>query len=189
MASDSTLLDNGLPAINRVITTHNDSALAVFDATIPDAISWQQLAEGARFGLAYTSDTIPVDLAKDLPSYQASLTTNPPGVMIPGGTVLRYVDMPPGALSPMHRTVSLDYGVVLEGEVFLVLDSGEEKLLRRGDVAVQRGTNHAWRNGSKTLWARMLYVLQEAQEVRVNGKVLDEDYGGGISELPASKRS
>lgn len=188
MSTTTTLLDNGLPAINRVITTHNPAAEAIFDTSIPDPIKWQQLAEGARFGLAYTSNTIPVDLSSDLPAYQASLTTNPPGVMIPGGTVLRYVDMPPNALSPMHRTVSLDYGVVLEGEVWLVLDSGEEKLLRRGDVAVQRGTNHAWRNGSSTEWARMLYVLQEAEEVKVGEKVLGEDYGGGISELPASKR-
>lgn len=49
--------------------------------------------------------------------------------------------MGPGLTSPMHRTVSLDYGVVLEGEVYLVLDSGEERLMRRGDISVQRGTN------------------------------------------------
>ncbi len=61
--------------------------------------------------------------------------------------------MMPGATSPMHRTVSLDYGVVLEGEVELVLDSGEVRLLKRGHVAVQRGTNHAWRNASKSEWA------------------------------------
>lgn len=53
--------------------------------------------------------------------------------------------MSPGLLSPMHRTVSLDYGVVLEGEVELVLDSGETRVLKRGDVAIQRGTCHAWR--------------------------------------------
>ena len=40
----------------------------------------------------------------------------------------------------MHRTQSLDFGVVLEGEIELVLDSGETRLLKRGDVAVQRGT-------------------------------------------------
>lgn len=78
----------------------------------------------------------------------------------------------------MHRTVSLDYGVVLEGEVELVLDSGETRLMRRGDVSVQRGTNHAWRNKSETEWARMLYVLVEAEPIVVEGKVLGEDYGG-----------
>lgn len=92
--------------------------------------------------------------------------------------MLRIVDMRPGALSPMHRTVSLDYGVVLEGEVELVLDSGEVRLMKRGDVAIQRGTNHAWRNNSDTVWARMLYVLQEAEPLEVAGQKLEEDYGG-----------
>lgn len=86
----------------------------------------------------------------------------------------------------MHRTISLDYGVVLEGEVELILDSGESRLLRRGDVVVQRGTNHAWRNVSEDAWARMLYVLQEAEEVRVGGVVLGEDYGSGMDDIRAS---
>lgn len=115
--------------------------------------------------------------SKDLSIYQDDLA-NKPGIMIPGGSVLRLVDMRPGATSPMHRTVSLDYGVVLEGEVELVLDSGETRIMRRGDVSIQRGTNHAWRNVSGTEWARMLYVLFEAEPVIIGGKVLGEDYGG-----------
>ena len=114
----------------------------------------------------------------DVASY-ASYLNNPPGLVVPGGSVLRIVDMQPGALSPMHRTTSLDYGVVLEGEVELVLDSGETRLLKRGDMCVQRATNHAWRNTSETNWARMLYVLLEANPVVLEGgRVLDEDLGG-----------
>ena len=67
--------------------------------------------------------------------------------------------------------------VVLEGEVWLVLDSGEEKLMRRGDISVQRGTNHAWRNKSTTSWARMMYVLLESEPLEVNGAKLGEDLG------------
>jgi quercetin dioxygenase-like cupin family protein len=77
----------------------------------------------------------------------------------------------------MHRTVSLDYGVVLIGEMELVLDSGETRVMKVGDVAVQRGTNHAWRNTSKTEWARMMYVLQPSLPIKINGKPLDEDLG------------
>jgi quercetin dioxygenase-like cupin family protein len=77
----------------------------------------------------------------------------------------------------MHRTVSLDYGVVLIGEMELVLDSGETRVMKVGDVAVQRGTNHAWRNTSKTEWARMMYVLQPSLPIAINGKPLDEDLG------------
>ena len=57
----------------------------------------------------------------------------------------------------MHRTESVDYGVVIEGELTLVLDHGEV-LLRPGSVVVQRGTNHAWANRSAKP-CRMLFVL------------------------------
>jgi quercetin dioxygenase-like cupin family protein len=78
----------------------------------------------------------------------------------------------------MHRTVSLDYGVVLDGNVELILDNGLTRTMQRGDMSVQRGTIHAWRNMSKTEWARMLYVLQDAKPLEVGGKSLGEDYGG-----------
>ncbi len=104
--------------------------------------------------------------------------------MIPGGTVLRLVDMPPGATSPMHRTVSLDYGVVLDGSVELILDDGVSKVMERGDMSIQRGTIHAWKNMSKTNWARMLYILQEIEPFKVGGKPLGEDQGG--LEVPKS---
>ena len=58
--------------------------------------------------------------------------------------------MPPGATNPIHRTVSLDYGVVLEGEIEVMLDLGELRLLKCGDLAVQRATMHTWRNTSST---------------------------------------
>ena len=75
----------------------------------------------------------------------------------------------------MHRTVSLDYGIVLEGEVELVLDSGEVRAMKAGDVAIQRGTNHAWRNMSDSKWARMIYILQPSTPLEVAGKLLGEE--------------
>jgi quercetin dioxygenase-like cupin family protein len=179
LADEPKLLDNGLPTIERFITDHDSDARAVFSSQTEEHLQWQELPDGARFCLGYTTDQFPVELShgKDIESYQRYLQ-NKPGITIPGGTVLRLVDMRPGVTSPMHRTVSLDYGVVLEGEVELILDSGEVRLMRRGDVAVQRGTNHAWRNASQTKWARMMYVLQECRPLKVAGKELEEDYGG-----------
>ena len=57
----------------------------------------------------------------------------------------------------MHRTESIDYGIVLSGEIHLVLDDSET-LLKAGDVGVQRGTNHAWANRSGAR-CRMMFVL------------------------------
>ena len=61
--------------------------------------------------------------------------------------------------------------------------------MRRGDTAVQRATMHAWKNVSKTEWARMLFVLQDCEEVTVGGKVLKEDLGTGADGLQPSGNS
>jgi len=132
-----------------------------------------------EFSLMYTTLGFPISMAndQDIKAYQGYLA-NAPAITIPGGTACRTVDFPPGYTSPMHRTPSCDFGIVIEGEVELVLDSGETRLLKRGDVAVQRGTNHAWHNTSKDSWARMFYVLQSAEKVVVGDKALEEDEGG-----------
>jgi mannose-6-phosphate isomerase-like protein (cupin superfamily) len=57
----------------------------------------------------------------------------------------------------MHRTETVDYAVVLEGEIYLVLDK-EERLMQQGDFLVERGTNHAWSNRSGKP-CKMLFVL------------------------------
>lgn len=181
--------DNGLPPIHRFVTDHNDDGKAVFSNFFDETLNWRKISyEGARFGLGYTTSTTPVDLGKgaDLETYSNYLR-DPPGIVIPGGSVLRFVDLPPGAASPMHRTVSLDYGVVLEGEVDLVLDSGEVRAMKRGDVAIQRATNHQWKNRSSESWARMMYVLQESLPVNIGGRELGEDYGGMEDVRPSSR--
>ncbi|KAJ5587646.1 uncharacterized protein N7459_003411 [Penicillium hispanicum] len=176
--------------LSRFITTHDSSGQARFSTKLPEELPATMLNDGEySFGLAYTSETFPVNLNRDedISLYEKNLNS-PPGLAIPTGTVCRIVDISPGAASTMHRTVSLDYGVVLEGEVKLILDSGETRLLKRGDVAVQRGTSHAWKNVTPDVeengemvraWARMLFVLSPCQPVEVGGsRPLGEDVEG-----------
>ncbi len=59
-----------------------------------------------------------------------------------------------------HKTASLDYAIVLSGEIYALLDEGEV-LLRAGDVLIQRGTNHAWSNRTGEP-ARVAFVLIDA---------------------------
>ena len=68
----------------------------------------------------------------------------------------------PGARHPlMHRTQTIDYGIVLEGEITMVLDR-DETTIRAGDIVIQRGTNHAWANRSDRN-CRMVFVLIDGQ--------------------------
>jgi quercetin dioxygenase-like cupin family protein len=80
--------------------------------------------------------------------------------------MVRFTEMAPGAVTPMHRTETLDVGVVLEGETWLLLDDGSETRVGAGDAVVQRGTNHAWANRSDRT-VKMLFVL-------IDGTLSDE---------------
>jgi quercetin dioxygenase-like cupin family protein len=74
----------------------------------------------------------------------------------------------------MHRTLSLDYAVVLSGEIVLKLDGGREKTIKAGEVVVQRGTKHEWHNRTGE-WCRCLVVMVGSEGVRLgDGTVLDE---------------
>ena len=113
------------------------------------------------------------------------------GILPPkGGTILRIIDFPPepkdpeerrrrihatfggmytdathdkreGAHPGMHRTQTVDYAIILEGEIWAVMDKGET-LMKAGDVLVQRGTNHAWANRSSRT-ARICFVLMDGK--------------------------
>ena len=104
--------------MSNYITTHNAEGKAIFSDAFPEETKQQMIGKDAAFVLGYTTDEYPADLSgdKDIESYR-KYESQPPGLVINNGTVLRYVDVAPGHLSPMHRTVSLDYGIVLEGEI------------------------------------------------------------------------
>ncbi|KAI1057543.1 hypothetical protein LB505_010436 [Fusarium chuoi] len=181
----TTKMDNKTPAnnarkdlrtIKRFVTTHTPEGTTTFSDVLPEEAPFQTLPDNVDFALCYATDKFPVNLSDeaDIETYR-HYTKNLPGITLPTGTVLRVVDIPPGAISPMHRTISLDYGVVLEGEIDLILDSGEKRVMKRGDISVQRGTNHAWKNRSEESWARMLYVLQPATSLKVAGQELRDN--------------
>jgi mannose-6-phosphate isomerase-like protein (cupin superfamily) len=86
-------------------------------------------------------------------------------IMPVSGHLIRIIDIYPpkdgGKRTVMHRTKTLDYAVVIEGEIVLVLDDSEV-VLRKGDVAVQRGTDHAWENRTDRM-TRMAFFHIDAQ--------------------------
>lgn len=111
----------------------------------------------------------------------ADLTNTKPGLHITNGTVVRMIDFGPGVESPMHRAMSIDYGIVMDGEFELTLDSGETRIMKQGDISVQRATAHKWKNitAGETQAGRMLYVLLDCKEVLVQGKNIE----GFLGEL------
>ncbi|KAK6443023.1 hypothetical protein LTR95_000737 [Oleoguttula sp. CCFEE 5521] len=179
--------ENDLRPLIRIITTHDAEGKSIVSDKLDEKLPTTVVDNGsAIFSLPYVTQQFPVEMndGKDLDGYQKYLAS-PPGLVNTTGTVVRIVDVKPGHLSPMHRTVSLDLGIVLQGDMELVLDSGETRRMGPGDQCIQRGTMHAWRNLSDTKWARMIYVLQPSQPIVVGGKKLGEDLAT-MQGVPAS---
>ncbi|KAB8237493.1 hypothetical protein BDV23DRAFT_150114 [Aspergillus alliaceus] len=170
-----------LPNFTRHITSHNPNGKAIVHSSTES--TWQNYDnDSLRFSVAYTTSQFPADLNADadIAAHESLMATGSMGLVSPSGTVCRVVDfapVKPGTHGLMHRTQSLDYGIVLEGTIEMWLDSGEMKVMKRGDIAVQRGTMHEWRNPSETEWTRMMFVLQATKPLNVGGSVLGEDLG------------
>lgn len=180
-------LSQNLPGPTAYLTGHNESnGQAIIHSTRP--VQWQKYDDDKlAMSVAYTT-SFPPDLNKDadVQQHEQKVASGNLGLVSGGGTVLRYVDFAPSYECMMHRTQSVDYGIVLEGQIESVLDSGEVQLMGRGDVMVQRATMHAWRNPSKTEWARMIFCLQDCQPLTVGGKRMGEDLGRGTEGVPPS---
>jgi hypothetical protein len=171
-----------LPTPKRYITTHTKDGRSAFYDDISEAVTRQPITEEMDFYLMYTTSNFPVELGNDddIDKYRAFLDGSKPGLINHGGSVVRICDFKPvGDIEarPMHRTLSIDYGIVTAGKMEAWLDSGEKRLLKVGDIVVQRGTNHAWKNPSRDKWARMVFILQEAQPLTVGNEQLKEEYG------------
>lgn len=172
------------PPVRRIVTGHDAQGQSCF---VDDGASPAQKTVPERPGyrvtnLWRTGAGAGVDDADSIAQHQGVL---PPA----GGTVLRIIEWPPEPQDPvqarerlqatfkalypdadhapqpgqhpgMHRTRTVDYAIVLEGEITAIMDRGET-VMRAGDVLVQRGTNHAWANRSGRP-AKVAFVLIDA---------------------------
>ena len=169
----------------RVITGHDAKGKAVIVADEPAPNTKVRSMTGLTSTLLWVTEATPADI-----SSSADPTLGDRGVPPPAnGSVLRIVDFPPepkdglavdneavkkemglatdeGAKPArhhgMHRTRSIDYAIVLEGEIDMLLDDSEVHLMA-GDVLIQVGTNHAWVNNSDKT-CRIAFVLIDAKE-------------------------
>lgn len=168
-------------AIRRIVTTHDETGKAVILTDGPAPNVRVRPGTGITATLLWTTAPTPArytnaDRGND------TVATAPP----PGGTVLRVVEFPPEStmdhgdanplaamgLTPdtsgrlpvthphMHATDSVDYAIVIEGEIDMLLDDSEVHM-KTGDIMVQQGTNHAWVNRG-TAPCKIAFVLIDA---------------------------
>ena len=168
-----------MPSIpRRVVTGHDERGVSVFASDGPVPVV-RTAPDGALFYEVWGTDAMPAPIGPDEPDPTVGALSVPPA---PNGTKIRINEFPPGVVSPMHRTQSVDYGIVLSGEMVLVLDDSE-RVLRAGDVVVQRGTDHRWENRSEAT-ARMAFILVDGAFTTELIGTLGEGVLGGLLHDP-----
>jgi hypothetical protein len=151
----------------RIVTGHDEhgNSIILMNGEAPNSRLLAS-AGGLQRTELWETKSFPVDNSGDADGAEHTNTFSP----TPQGTMFRIVEYPPDSvrlktLDPaahfggaadhggkrhpgMHKTNTIDYAIVLAGEIYAVMDKGEA-LLRAGDCLVQRGTNHAWSNRSE----------------------------------------
>jgi quercetin dioxygenase-like cupin family protein len=137
--------------------------------------------------ILYSTHSKPVDFAKDLALHEAFASAPPAPLSNKSGAIFCVVDLPPQGPSfrPfMHRGECIEYVAVISGTAEAWLEGndgkGEIKMLKPGDVVVQRGTMHAWRNPGDE-WCRVAVWLLPALPVQVGDVVLTQNLTGAAS--------
>ncbi len=154
-----------LTKLRRVVTGHDAQGRAkvLIDAQVQNVFSQRP---GAEFSVIWSSEGFPVDNdGSEDPSNKKIGTT------IDNGTVFRVVSFGPGVAPRNHRTDSIDYAVVMSGEIDMALEDGAVVHLKAGDVLVQRGTVHNWTNKG-TVPCVIAFTLIAAKPVTIDGKPL-----------------
>ena len=125
--------------VRRVVTGHDKNGKAV--VAIDEMVDYaRSLRPGHSAFVAWATDGHPIDNADPEDGRFKKVVNGDPG-----STILRVVEYGPGVASRRHRTNSVDYAIVLKGEIDMELDEGEVHL-KAGDILVQRGTIHNWTN-------------------------------------------
>ncbi|CAN1489516.1 hypothetical protein MCERE19_00153 [Spirosomataceae bacterium] len=155
--------------IRRIVTGHTQEGKAIF--TIDEEIETVVIPTGdAAMATLWTAASVPADC-----NDQTDGRIRDAGTTLKGGSVIRVVDMLPRASSPMHRSSSIDYGIVLSGEIELELEDKVFKTVGIGGIIIQNGTIHKWRNPSPSDICRIVFVLTEAKPFEVNGIPLSDE--------------
>lgn len=169
-----------LPPVHRIVTGHDEKgrAIVISNRTFESVPNPKGTA---LFTLVWTSEGTPVDNddATDGRDRKVDLT-------LPGGSVIRVVDMLPLTTAPMHRTSSLDYGIIISGSIELLLDDGTSTLVEQGGIVIQRGTIHSWHNPHADEIARVAFVLLDARPVTVDNHPLPDIHPGAVIKQSSS---
>src|SRR3954451_11647238 len=158
------------PPIRRVVTGHDAKTIAKVIMDAP-ATNHKGGASGAQSTLIWITEGAPAEMpvGEQVEDLGVRILGTPPP---PNGTRFAVITFPPGNPGRMHRTETIDYVIVMQGELDMDMDDSTVKL-KAGDGLVQGGPNHAWVNRGKEV-ARAAFVLLDAEPLGIGNPVVRE---------------
>jgi len=150
--------------LRRVVTGHDANGRAV--VKIDEVAKNSPAARPGRSAcVVWTTESFPADNTGEADEGLRNV-----GTTLKNGTVFRVVEFAPGVSPRVHRTDSIDYAVVMSGEIDMEIDDSVVHL-KAGDVLVQRGTIHNWVNRGAEPCV-IAFILIDAKPVEIGGRVL-----------------
>lgn len=160
----------------RIVTGHNEEGKGtIVSDEVIDAVS-RGMGEGINGCEIWSTESMPIDNSTTADAAQrAGYITHYNYVGSGQGTTIRITEWAPGHAYFPHRTQTLDYSILLSGEIDVLLDSNEVVHMKAGDVIVMRGVTHCWINRSDQP-AVTAFILLDAQPIETDGKTLKPLY-------------
>lgn len=144
-----------------VVTTHDAAGTAIFASDSEVPLFHPMGPTGSSFAVFDVRSAVPVNNVEPAQHYPDTIPRCPPD-----GVIFCISNIAPNFTVPMHRTLSLDYAIVLSGEIVIKLDSGEEKTVKAGEFIVQGGVNHQWINKTGEM-CRIGVVMVSAEKIKL----------------------
>jgi hypothetical protein len=144
--------------VRRIITSHNAQGKAVVG--IDDVVESRPGIMDKNVSNAFVWSTASMPCDANQPDPRLGKIELAPGR---DGTIFRVLELPPGCPAHMHKTETVDYVIMLEGECDMILDDGAEVHMNQGDMMVQNATYHGWTNRSSKP-CKIVFVLMDAKK-------------------------
>lgn len=152
-----------------IVATHAADGKSIFGADKEVPLFRPFGPAGSSFAVFDRRGAVPVNNQEAIGEYTGMLPRCPPS-----GVIFCITNIAGNFTVPMHRTLSMDYAVVLTGEIVLRLDNGDEKTVRAGEYIIQGGVNHQWINRTDET-CRTMFVTVGAEKVKLaDGTELEE---------------
>ncbi|KAI5474390.1 hypothetical protein MNV49_003388 [Pseudohyphozyma bogoriensis] len=146
------------------VTSHNDKGEAYLWKKDPIEMHPDVFGFGSEHADVWITTESPADLQNEVDGSKLNDTR-----IVHPGAYLRFGKVEEEESADKE---SIDYGIVLKGEITMELGDGSMTTVKQGEVAIQRGTIHAWHNKS-TEWCRIMYICIAAKPILVDGKPME----------------